>query len=293
MKKTKWMNLGLVVIAIMLVGVLAFVVAGEPVFAADGDDPEIEPTDDVDENDGLFSGSGPGPNHPGRESYGRFLRYGKEAMLASIAEQTGISVEELESVLADRVRLEDFLMEAGYSEAETDEILLNAQYAVIDQAVAEGKLTDEEAAEAKLKAADFAEQRQEWAANREAYHQIWVDLIAEKSGLDPADIEAALGYGGNVHQLLEESFSKEEAHAIIEEAWSEMIDQALAEGLISEEQADQLAAHPPFNGDRMRNGIRERISENLEERFGENWKDEFQRRMNPDCDCTCPEDGDA
>ncbi len=293
MKNTKWLNLGLAVIAILLVGALAFVVVGDQVFAADGDDPEVEPTDEVDEDDGLFGGFGPGSNHPIREKVRHFFGYGKTAMLASIAEQTGIAVEELEAALADRVRLEDYLTDAGNSEGEIDEILLNAQYAVIDQAVDEGKLTDEEAAEAKQKAADFAAQREEWAANREAYHQIWVDLIAEKSGLDAADVEAALGYGGNVHQLLEESFSQEEAHAIIEEAWSEMIDQALAEGLITEEQAEQLAAHAPFSGDRVRTGIRERIGDNLEERFGENWKDEFQRRMNPDCDCTCPEDGDA
>ena len=279
MKKATWINFGLVAVAVLLVGALAFAVVGDQVFADEGDDPEELPD---------FGGFGPGPNHPGRKRYGNFLRYGREAMLDSIAEQTGISVEELEAALEDRTPIEELLMDAGYSEEEIGEIFLTAQYAAIDQAVEEGKLTEEEAEETKAKLAELAEQREVWEANREAYHQIWIEKITEKSDFTVAEIEAAMEDGINVHKLLEGTYPEEEAHAIIEEAWSETVDQALAEGLITEEQAEKLAENPPFS-----KGPRERITAGLEERFGEGWQEEFKRRMNPDCDCTCPGDGDA
>lgn len=291
MNKTNWKNLGLAIVAIMLVGALAFAVVGDQVFADDGDNPADAP-ETTPEDMPDFGGFGPGRDHPVRGRAKNFMRYGNEAMLTSIAEQTGISVEELETALADRVRLEDVLTDAGFTEAEIDEIMLNAQYAVVDQAVEEGKMTEEEAVQAKERLAELDTQRNEWAANREAYHQIWVELIAEKSGIPVEDVEAALGYGGNVHQLLEESMTAEEAHALIEEAWNEMVDQALAEGLITEEQAEAMADHAPFDGS-VRERMNGRITDGLEKRFGDNWQQEFKNRMNPDCDCTCPNDGDA
>jgi hypothetical protein len=292
MNKINWKNLGLIAVAVMLVGALAFAVVGDQVFADDGDDPMDTP-EETPEDMPNFGGFGPGRNHPVRDRAKNFLRYGSEAMLNSVAEQTGIAVEELEAAIQDKVKIQDLLTEAGYSDSEIDEIMLNAQYAVVDQAVEEGKLTEEEGAAAKEKLAEFDTQREEWAANREAYHQIWVELIAEKSGIPVEDVEAALGYGGNVHQLLEEYMTEDEAHALIEEAWNEMIEQALSEGLITEEQAETLADHAPFNGDGVRDRVKGRMADGLEERFGENWQQEFKNRMNPDCDCTCPNDGDA
>lgn len=288
MKKTKWINLGLAAVAVMLVGALAFAVVGDQVFANDGDDPETAPEGELP----GFSVFGPGPNHPVREKARNFLGYGREAILESVAEQTGIAVEELEAALEDKVRLQDYLMDAGYTEDEAGDILLNAQFAVVDRAVEEGKMTEEEAVEAKAKLAEFDGMRGEWDANREAYHQIWIELIAEKSGLSIEDVEAAIGYGGNVHQLLEENMTEEETYVILDEAWAEMIDQALAEGLITDEQAEALAEHTPFSGGRVKERVKGRVAEGLKERFGDDWQEEYKRRMNPDCDCTCPEDGE-
>ena len=280
MKKINWKNLGLIAMAVLLVGALAFAVVGDEVFADDGDDPADVPD---------FGGFGPGPNHPARDRARNFNRYGKEAMLESIAEQTGIAVEDLETALEDKVKIEDYLSEAGYSDEEIGEIMLNAQYAAVDQAVEEGKLTEEEAEDAKTNLAELAELRKEWEANRETYHAMWYELIAQKTDFTVEEIEAANEEGINVHKLLEGSYPEEEAHAIIKEAWSEMVDQALAEGLITEEQAENLADKAPFSGP----GPRERITEGLQERFGDDWQEEFKRRMNPDCDCTCPDDSDA
>ena len=283
MTKMNWKNIGLALLAVMLVGALAFAVVGDEVFADDGD----EPTEKPEDGDG-FGGFGPGPNHPVRDKARNFMRYGKEAMLESVAEQTGIAVEDLEAALEDKVGIQDYLIEAGYTEEEVQQIFLNAQYAVVDQAVEEGKMTAEEGEEAKAKLAEAESMREEWAANREEYQQLWYEKIAEKSDFTVTEIEEAVEKGINVHKLLEGTYPEEEVHAIIDEAWAEAVDQALAEGMITEEQAEKLAENPPFS-----KGPRERITQGLEERFGDDWQEEFKRRMNPDCDCTCPNDGDA
>ena len=286
MTRTKWLNFGLIAAAVLLVGLLAFAVVGDSVSAND-DTPE-EPTE-TPEEETPASGFGPGPNRPGRDRARNFLRYGKEAALNSIAEQTGISVEELEAAIEDNSsRITDLLTEAGYSEDEIDEIMLNAQYAAIDQAVTDGKLTEEQAKQAKERLVELDIKRDEWMENRAAYHSLWLALISEKSGIAVEDIETAIDNGETVYQLLQETMTAEEAQALMEEAWSKMIEQALSEGLLSEEQAQAMQEHVPFR----QSGPRERFGDRLEGRFGDDWQSELRQRMGPDCNCDCSNSGE-
>ena len=206
------------------------------------------------------------------------MRYGREAYLQSVADQSGIALEDLQAAQDNRVALNEVLSEAGFNEDEIDEILLNAQYAIVDQSVTDGRLTAEEAAERKAQLAELAETRVEWQANREAYHTAWLELLAEKTGLSVEELEAAQEAGTPIHQLLEESMTVEEAQALIDETRQELLDQAVAEGLITPEQAENWQNRPE------QPTLRERFTDRMDEEFGEGWQGTLRDRL-------CPDDG--
>lgn len=276
MKKSNLLKIGLAAFAVMLVGVMALSNVEGQVFADDGD----MPVDTETPGNGNM-GADRGPADRGRGG----MRFGSDVYLASIAEQTGIAVEDLQAALDDHVRLEDVLIEAGFTTEEVDEIMLNAQYAQIDQAVADGRMTEENAAEVKANLAERAEQHQLWETNDEIIHDVWVAAVAENSGLNVAEIEAALDAGSTMSQFLQENFTAEEAQTILQTSWTQAIDQALADGLITDEQAALMADHVPFAG-----GPRGRMADGVEDRFGGNGRDNRSPRMGSDGDCIVDSD---
>ncbi len=258
MKNKKWRKFGLIALAFVMVGALAFVAVEGRVSADEG-----EPEDP--ETGFPFSGFGPGPNHPARDRAARFMRYGREEYPQSVADQSGIALEDLQSALYERTPLRVVLSEEGFSEEEIDEILLNAQYAIVDKAVEEGRITEEEAVENKEKLAELDEAREEWQANREEYHELWLETISEKTGISVEELEAAQE-DGTLHELLEENMTEDEAQTLIEETRQELVDQALAEGLITEEQAEAWLNR--FNHPRLPDDF----AEHMENYLGKDWK---------------------
>ena len=258
MNNKKWRKLGLIALAFVMVGALAFV-AVEGRVSADEGEPE-------DPEAGFpFSGFGPGPNHPARDRAAQFMRYGREEYLQSIADQSGIALEDLQTALDERTPLRVVLSEEGFSEEEIDEMLLNAQYAIIDKAVEEGRITEEEAVERKARLEELDEARAGWQANREEYHELWLETISEKTGISVEELEAAQEEG-TLHDVLAESMTEDEVQALIEETRQELVDQALAEGLITEEQAEAWLNRVNHRG------LPEDFSEHMENYLGADWK---------------------
>jgi polyhydroxyalkanoate synthesis regulator phasin len=109
-----------------------------------------------------------------------------------------------------------------------------AQVAVIDANVADGSLTDEQAATLKQRLADAIARRAEAQANHGAINELWQKTLSEKLGL-----------------------SIEEMQSLFGETRDEVIQQAMEQGLLTEEQARQwLENHdsgmPFFGGRRNR-----------------------------------------
>lgn len=109
--------------------------------------------------------------------------------------------------------------------------------------------------------------------------------LAAESGIDIAVLTEAVENREPIRDLLADAgFDEEAIEAMLDKAHDAAIDQLLADGIITEEQAEQMRERLPLG---PFNRWEER-SERMEERYGENWRQELRNRLNPDCTCTCP-----
>jgi hypothetical protein len=109
--------------------------------------------------------------------------------------------------------------------------------------------------------------------------------LAAESGIDIAVLTEAVENPGSLRELLADAgFDEEAIEEMFQSAHNAAIDQLLADGIITEEQAEQMRERLPLG---PFNRWKER-SEHMEERYGENWRQELRNRLNPDCTCTCP-----
>ena len=112
-----------------------------------------------------------------------------------------------------------------------------------------------------------------------------LETLAAESGIDIAVLTEAVENRESIWQLLAQAGFEEEAiEEMFQNAHYAAIDQLLEDGIITEEQAEQMREHLPL---RPFNRWEER-NQRMEERYGENWREELRNRLNPDCTCTCP-----
>ncbi|MCB0076484.1 MAG: hypothetical protein KDD73_03605 [Anaerolineales bacterium] len=140
-------------------------------------------------------------------------RIDREAHQQALADALGISVEALEAA-------QD-----------------TARQNMLDQAVADGRLTEEQAANIQA---------------REALED-YIDAQAITQsvlGMTQEEIQAARDAGQRMDDILAEAgFDRESFRAAVEAKVDEAVQQAVADGVITQAQADQFAARPgPFGG---------------------------------------------
>lgn len=134
MNKKKWWNIGLIALSILMAGTLLFFAVEGDVFAED-DDPET-----------------PGEESPGmgrrasrRARAIRYMQYGKDTMLETLAAESGIDIAVLTEAVENRESIRDLLADAGYDEEAIEAMMEKAHYAAIDQLLADGIITEEQA----------------------------------------------------------------------------------------------------------------------------------------------------
>jgi hypothetical protein len=138
-----------------------------------------------------------GRGHGGRFGFGKSVDYD-----SYLAEELGITVEELQSA-----------REAAHE-------------AALEQAVAEGLITEEQA---DLILAGRA--LKEYIDPQE--------ILSEALGIDIADLEAAREAGEPLHDLFED-MEPEDVKEALQAAYEDAVQQAIEDGVISESQAEQL-----------------------------------------------------
>ncbi len=158
-----------------------------------------------DQADAILEGDHPGPmGHPGKGPRGVFGNELDVDPQALLADELGISVETLQEA-------QEAAKEAGLA-----------------QAVEEGWITEDEA--------DLIKARQAL--------QDYIDkeaLMAEALGITVEELEAAKEAGTPMHELIEElGLDRDTIHENMEAAMDAARDAAVAAGVITQEQADQL-----------------------------------------------------
>ena len=196
--------------------------------------------------DRLESTSGVGrPPWPGP---GRGLGFrNNEILNAAIAELLGISVEELEEAFANGETIRTLVEESGLDMAEVQIALQAARAEMLQQAVADGSITQEQA-DRKLdhqsKQNGFGRAGKGRFGLKDKDGAVWQTTLAEVLGISVEQLQEAFADGETIRTLVDElGLDITDVQTALQAAHAEMLQQAVAEGKITQEQADRMLNH--------------------------------------------------
>lgn len=221
----------------LIVGIVAVIGVGM-VFAQD-DTPEPP-----------FEGEGRGPRY-GDHGFGEmghdrgkgFPGHDHEEVKSRLAEVLGMTVEEFDAAIVDGETLASLAEAKGVSLEELRQVMDELFEEGLAQAVEEGKITQEEADQileglALKRAVDDA-------FDRDALHE----ALAEALGLTVEEFEAAISSGERLSTLAEAAgVTMEELGDIMQGLKEDALAQAVADGTITQEQADEMLERMELRG---------------------------------------------
>lgn len=246
--KTKLYILGAVTL------VLALVVGGVSYASA------ASPTNDsVGFGEGIINGIGQMIHRggPGRGDVGGQRPEGDSELHpyieAAIADILGITTDELAESKDAGVRLEDLVEAQGLTMEEFDAAMDAAKADIIAQALTDGAITQEQAD--WMLANDLGGpaggprggNRGLNGAGEGTLHEYIDAVVADFLGMTPEELAASHEAGVTMQDLLaEKDLTQEDLQAALEAAKEDIVAQALADGAITETQAEQILANEGF-----------------------------------------------
>ena len=222
----KWTKLGGVFIVLVA---LVALVGSSLTFA------QSDPTPD---SDGTTEGfAGPGGHRGDREPL-----IDKEAMQETLAGALGITVEELDAFHADGKRLPEIAEELGVDLETVGEVMQAAFEDAVNQAVADGTITAEQAE--RMIERGFRGKRGgrgghggHGPVNKEAMET----AVSEALGITVEELQAYHDEGLKLPEIVEElGLNMEDVQASLQASRETAVNQAVEDGTITQEQADQI-----------------------------------------------------
>jgi Protein of unknown function (DUF2680) len=149
----------------------------------------------------------------------------------------------------------------GVTPEELTEAMTGAQVEIIEQAVAEGRLTQEQAAKLKARIAEYGPLSVIGRGHRDRDGQLFcrgarlvVTSAAEVLGKEPAEVAEAVKSGESLAEQAEaQGMSVEDFKAALLDAIKRMLQAKVDEGKITQEQADHIVAGIEEHIDRIVN----------------------------------------
>jgi lambda repressor-like predicted transcriptional regulator len=210
----------------LIVGIVA-VVGASVVFAQD-DTPEPP-----------YPGEGFGPK--GGRHGGRLGVPGvdREEVRTRLAEALGLTLEEFDAAIADGETLASLAEDAGVSLEDLNQVMDELHDEALALAVEEGRITQEQADQIIEDRA--ARRAVEEIFDRDELHA----KLAEALGMTVDEFESATAGGEKLSALAEQAdVSMEDLRSVMEGYHADVVAEALDQGLITQEQADQMLEHP-------------------------------------------------
>jgi len=148
--------------------------------------------------------------------------------------------------------MEGWAEELGVTVDRMKEAAETAWGKIIGQAVEDGDLTDEQAEKLLERKAPMMRDRMPFEKGiiaeiitQEERHA----ATAEVLGMTPEELQAELDDGAKLRDLIEEAdLDMEDVKNAMDELWTTEIAEAVEEGLITQEEADELLERPAFSG---------------------------------------------
>lgn len=188
-----------------------------------------------------------GPREPGQ-------RPGVRAVMDAAVAETGLTVQEIRDQLAEGQTLVEVIEANGGNVQTVIDAAVSAATEQINQAVANGRMTQEQADRLLSELPDvitravngeFPAQRERGPLGR-ATERILVQAVADATGLEPSVIVEQVRAGQTLAEVINANGGNVEAvvNAAVTEATAE-INQAVADGKMTQERADQLISRLP------------------------------------------------
>lgn len=184
-----------------------------------------------------------------------------EQMQQAMADALGMTVEELDAAHAEGKTLSEIAEGQGVDLAEMRDTMRAPFKQMLDQAVADGTLTQEQADSIRQHMADRQgpwEGRDGYpripgkhgehpflnSEQAEAHHEQMQQTMAETLGLTVEELEAARDEGHTLWEIAEEQgVELAEVGEALKTAGQELLDQAVTDGTLTQEQADTIRQH--------------------------------------------------
>ena len=170
-----------------------------------------------------------------------------ETLNDAIAEFLGISVEELEGALAGGETIRTLVEELGLDMTDFQAALQAAHAEMLQQAVADGNITQEQADRMIYRQGAlnvFGHVGKGGFGLRDKDGTAWRTTLAEVLGIPVEQLEKRLADGETIRTLVETlGFDMAEVQTALQAARAEMLQQAVADGSITQEQAERMLNH--------------------------------------------------
>ena len=163
----------------------------------------------------------------------------RRAMITAIAETLGMTTDDLAAARKDGQTLADLVENQGLSMEEFSAGLAETITAMLDQSVADGKITQEQAD-------NFQTRWDTWKENRTDEHPLRDAMkvsLAETLGMTVNELVAAHEEGQTASEFAEaQGLSLGEFCTLVDKTYTTALDQAIADGTVTQEQADTIQA---------------------------------------------------
>jgi uncharacterized protein YidB (DUF937 family) len=154
----------------------------------------------------------------------------RDARLQTLAEGLSMDGAELQERLYNGENLKDIAAEKGLDDEQFRQLMQNTRIQMIDLAVVNGTLTQERA--------DKMKEKINYAPTLLATTR---DGIAEGLGMTPDELKSSLDSGKKLKDIAsEQGLSKDQFKTLIQDARSQAIDQAVSDGVVTQEQGDKI-----------------------------------------------------
>jgi len=180
-------------------------------------------------------------------------------MQAALAEALGLSVEALETAQAEGQTLKELAEAQSVEPAEIREAMEAVRQEAIDQAIEDGLLTQEEADRLgqggpKREFGHRGGPAQGFIFDEEFRTQIEA-AVAEALGLSVEELEAAKADGRSLQEVASaQGVEMTDIRAAVQAVHQAALDQAVADGLLTQEEADQIEEHMTEKADSFGTG---------------------------------------
>ena len=192
----------------------------------------------------------------GRVGKGGFGSRDKDGTVwqTTFAEALGIPVEQLEERLTGGETIRSLVEESGLDTTDFQTALQAARAEMLQQAVAEGNITQEQAEQMTDRQSElnvFGHSGKGGFGLRDKDSTVWQTTLAEVLGIPVEQLEERLAGGETIRTLVEESgLDMAEVQTALQAARAEMLQQAVADGSITQEQAGRMLNHLSVRGNR-------------------------------------------